>query len=68
MLRATVQDILERIRRLSSEDRDLLAIRLAEQAESAWKAEAQSARRTATRKGLNQGTIDHAIHKRRYCT
>ena len=57
-----VHEILHRIEQLPEEDRLLLEERLAELAEAEWKREAESARRIARERGLDQATIDPAIH------
>ena len=62
----TVQRILELIDRLSEDDRELLEERLAQRVETAWVEEVEEARRKAEERGLDQDTIDHAIHKHRY--
>jgi hypothetical protein len=63
-----VQDILQRIERLPDEDRLALEVRLAEIAEADWKIEAESARRIARERGLDQAAIDQAIRDLRYPT
>ena len=63
-----VQDILQRIEQLPDEDRLALEERLAEIAEADWKIEAESARRIARERGLDQAAIDRAIHDLRYST
>ncbi len=62
-----VIEILNRIEQLPAEDRLILEERLAELAESEWKREAESARRIASDRGLNQAAIDKAIEEVRYC-
>ena len=61
-----VQEILERIQRLPAEDRLLLEDHLAEQAEAEWQREAETARRLALQKGIDQAAIDRAVEKVRY--
>jgi hypothetical protein len=56
-----VQEILHRIEQLPEADRLLLEERLAEYTEAEWKREAESARRIARERGLDQSTIDHSI-------
>jgi hypothetical protein len=66
MSESIVADILERIRKLSDEDRRLLEARLAELAEAEWRQEAEGARRAAREQCLDQGAIDRAIDEVRY--
>jgi hypothetical protein len=61
-----VHEILQRIQELPEEDRLLLEERLAEFGEAEWKREAESARRIARDKGLDQAAIDQVIHDLRY--
>jgi hypothetical protein len=61
-----VHEILHRIEQLPEEDRLLLDERLAEMAEAEWKREAESARRIARERGLDQAAIDQAINDLRY--
>ena len=61
MSAAAVQDILERIRQLPAEDRQLLEQRLAELAEAEWRREAEAARSRSRAIGLDQAQIDQAI-------
>jgi hypothetical protein len=63
-----VQEILERIDQLPEPDRLILEERLAERAEAEWRREAESARRIARERGIDQAAIDRAIHDRRYST
>jgi ABC-type taurine transport system substrate-binding protein len=63
-----VHEILERIQRLSAEDRLLLEEYLAEQAEAEWQREAEEARRLAREKGIDQEAIDRAVEKVRFPT
>lgn len=62
----SVQEILRMIDQLSENDRDLLEQRLAERAEAEWREEAESARREAAARGIDQTAIDNAIRRRRY--
>ncbi len=61
-----VQEILERIDLLPQEDRSVLEELLAEHAETEWKREAESARRLARERGIDQEAIDRAVHDLRY--
>jgi hypothetical protein len=61
-----VQEILQRIEQLPADDRLILEERLAEIAEADWKHEAESARRTARERGLDQAAIDQAVNDIRY--
>ena len=61
-----VLEILNRIERLPAEDRLVLERRLAEMAESEWRREADTARRIARDRGLDQAAIDRAIEDVRY--
>jgi hypothetical protein len=62
MSEAAVRDILQQIERLSPEDRLELSLRLAEDQEHEWKAEAETARRAAREMGITQAVIDQAVH------
>jgi len=66
MSTTAVQEILERIDRLSSAERALLDARLAERDEEEWKRAAEEARAEARTRGINQAAIDKAIHEQRY--
>ena len=66
MSQTAVQEILERIQRLPAEDRAVLEERLAELAEAEWHREAENARRSAQKGGLDQAKIDQAINELRY--
>jgi hypothetical protein len=60
-----VREILERIDQLSESDRLVFEERLAERAEAEWRCEAESARRAAHERGIDQATIDRAIREMR---
>jgi hypothetical protein len=62
MSEAAVRDILQQIERLSPQDRLDLSMRLAEDQEREWKAEAETARRAASERGITQAVIDQAVH------
>jgi len=68
MSTTAVQDILERIQQLPTEDRLLLERRLAEMAEAEWRREANEARQRASSIGLDQAQIDRAIEGLRHPT
>ena len=61
-----VQEILQRIQRLSEEDRYLLEEYLAQLAESEWQDEVANARVLAREKGIDQAAIDRAVENVRY--
>ncbi len=61
-----VHEILNRIQNLPAEDRLELEAKLAQQAESEWRAEAAEARRLAQKNGLDQAAIDRAVEKVRH--
>src|SRR5207247_1090102 len=56
-----VQEILDRIQHLPTEDRLLLEDQLAQLAESEWRREAAEARRLARQRGIDQAAIDRAV-------
>lgn len=62
MSRATVDEILDRIRQLSEEDRLLFDEMLAQQENQEWREEAANAQRLARSRGIDQDAIDRAIH------
>lgn len=66
MSQTAVYDILDRIQQLPDEDRLLLDELLAEREQAAWHEEATRARQIAREKGINQETIDRAVHAVRY--
>jgi hypothetical protein len=61
-----VQELLQRIEQLPEEDRLLLEEQLAQRAEAEWKREAEEARRSARKNGIDQAAIDAAVEKVRY--
>jgi hypothetical protein len=61
-----VQDILDRIQQLPTEDRLFLQERLAELSEAEWRREADEARTRARELGLDQAKIDEAIEELRH--
>ncbi len=66
MSRATIDEILDRIRQLPEEDRLLLDELLARQEKQEWCEEAVKARRLAQSRGIDQGAIDRAVHAVRH--
>jgi hypothetical protein len=60
MSRATVDEILDRIKQLPEEDRLLLDELLAQQEDQEWREEAAKARKMAQNQGINQGAVDSA--------
>jgi hypothetical protein len=66
MSRATVDDILDRIKQLPEEDRVLLDELLAQQEDREWREEAAKARKMAQDQGIDQDAIDRAVHAVRY--
>ncbi|HKH44653.1 MAG TPA: hypothetical protein VKM72_08325 [Thermoanaerobaculia bacterium] len=62
MSRATIDEILDRIRQLPEEDRLLFDKMLAQQEDQEWREEAANAQRLARSRGIDQGAIDRAIH------
>ena len=61
-----VLEILHRIDELPEEDRLILEQLLAERAESEWRREAETARKIARERGIDQSEIDRAIEELRY--
>jgi hypothetical protein len=66
MNRATVEDILDRIKQLPVEDRLLLDVLLAEEEDQEWREEAAKAQKLARNQGIDQGAIDRAVHAVRH--
>jgi hypothetical protein len=66
MSNVLVQEILDKIERLSEEERLYLTRRLTEASETEWKREADDARRIAHEKGIDQTAIDRAVEEARY--
>jgi hypothetical protein len=61
MSEATVRDIHLQIDSLSDSDKLDFSIRLAEQQDNDWSAEAEVARRVARERGIDQGVINRVI-------
>jgi len=61
-----VNDILKMIERLSDAEQEELESRLAERFEARWRIEAGRARSEATKRGIDQQTIDRAVEEHRY--
>jgi hypothetical protein len=67
MSTATVDDILENIKRLTPEDRERLhRVLLDGILEDQWQREAEAARREARTRGIDDAAIDAAVHRVRY--
>jgi hypothetical protein len=66
MSQAAVYEIFERIRQLPEEDRLLLDDLLAQLEDAEWRDEAARARQMAREKGVDQETIDRAVHAVRH--
>jgi pimeloyl-CoA synthetase len=66
MSRATIDEILDRIRQLPEEDRLLFDEMLAQQEDLEWREEADNAQRLAQSQGIDQDAIDRAIHALRH--
>jgi hypothetical protein len=66
MSQATIERILEDIKRLSYEERVLLGQRLDEISEADFKEEARKAGEIARANGIDQAAIDRAIERLRY--
>jgi hypothetical protein len=66
MSRAAVDDILDRIKQLPTEDRRLLDELLAQQEDQEWREEAARARELARSQGIGQEAIDRAVYAARH--
>jgi hypothetical protein len=66
MSRATIDEILVRIRQLPEEDRLLFDELFAQQEDQEWREEAVKARRVAQNRGIDQGAIDRAVYAARH--
>jgi len=66
MSRATIDEILDRIKQLPQEDRVLFDELLAQQEDQEWREAAAHARRLAQDRGIDQSAIDRAIHAVRH--
>lgn len=66
MSQRAVDDILDRIRQLTEEERLQLEQRLEEWTEAEWAREAAAAREEARRRGIDQAAIDRAVDELRY--
>jgi hypothetical protein len=66
MSRATIAEILDRIKQLPQEDRFLFDELLAQQEDQEWREEAVHVRRLAQDRRIDQGAIDCAVHTVRH--
>ena len=66
MSRATIDEILDRIKQLPQEDRLLFDELLAQQEDQEWREEASHAKRMAQNRGIDQDAIDRAVHAVRH--
>jgi len=66
MSATAVYEIVDRIKQLPVEDRQLLEELLAELEDESWKQEASKARQQARERHLDQAAIDQAVHRVRY--
>jgi hypothetical protein len=66
MSQGAVQEILDRIKSLSDQERDILESRWARLVEEEWQSEVEKARVRARKQGLDQDRIDQVIHQLRY--
>jgi hypothetical protein len=66
MSRATIDEILVRIKQLPEEDRILFDELFAQQEDQEWREEAVKARRVAQNRGIDQGAIDRAVYAARH--
>jgi hypothetical protein len=66
MSQTAVDEILDRIKQLSAQERAQLEKLLAREEEEEWRTEAAAARRSAREKGIDQGAIDGAVRAMRY--
>ena len=66
MLNATVEDILTLIDQLPEMERQRLDDELHAQREAEWEVTSAAMRRDAKQRGIDQETIDRAIHEHRY--
>jgi hypothetical protein len=66
MSHGAVNEILEKIDQLPSEERMILEQELAQRAEREWRQAAEEARRIAQERGLDQAAIDEAVREVRY--
>lgn len=63
---SAVQDILQRIDQLPTEDRRELETLLAQKTEAEWRHAAIEARLAARERGIDQAAIDRAVEKVRH--
>jgi hypothetical protein len=61
-----VKNILKLIDGLSPRERELLDEQLSLRADAQWRREAEEARREASKRDINQATIDEAVRQVRY--
>jgi hypothetical protein len=65
MSEGTVEQILEQIEALPSEDQELLERELGARFEARWRNEAAAARLEAKERGIDQAAIDAAVQRQR---
>ena len=68
MSAVAVKKLVDQVKHLSDEDRQLFDDLLAELEEQEWRREAGEARRLAQERGIDQETIDRAVASFRYGT
>jgi len=66
MSEAAVHELVDQVKRLSEGERQLFDELVAQLEEEAWAREAETARRSAQDRGIDQGTIDRAVARVRY--
>ncbi len=66
MSETAVHELVDQVKRLSEDERLLFDELVAQLEEEEWAREAETARRLARDRGIDQGTIDRAVARVRY--
>ncbi len=66
MSETAVRELVDQVKRLSEDERLLFDELVAQLEEEEWAREAETARRSARDRGIDQEAIDHAVAKVRY--
>ena len=66
MSATNVQQLIEQIRQLSDQDRQMLDERLAQTEDAEWRELKKEGRRIAEERGIDMEAIDRAVERERY--
>ena len=68
MSTVVVHEVIDQIKKLSTEERQLFDSLLADLEEEEWQQEAENVRREAREKGIDQEAVDRAVARIRYAS